>query len=431
MKIRKPFFFLFFSSLLFIFIIFKSEIIFQGSKRDYYEIYYIISISLIIFSLITFFFSNKINEILLIIIFYSIFSIYCFEAFLNLKILYFSKPNLENKIKLYYQKTGKIYDERSRSQIYTDLKKENQNISVSMYPRNSLNEKNNFFYLSGFKDSLTISCNENGYYPIDQSDRFGFNNEDYLWELDQIDIIILGDSYAYGECVSRENNFATQISNLKSLNVLNLGYGGNGPLIEFATFKEFKPKKFSKVIWFFTESNDLTDLSKELENNVLRQYLINPNYTQNLKSKIFEKELYLENKLEILFNQKENKKKFNFINFLKILNTRSMLINNNPNPPLDEFEKIIDLTLNIIDKKNFFFVYIPSNKRYFENTEYDYFYSQIIKIIKNKNINLIDLKKELSSDLKNIKKFYPLQENGHFSEYGYFKVSELIAGRIK
>ena len=40
-------------------------------------------------------------------------------------------------MKLYYQKTGKFYDEGSRSEIYTDLKKENQNISVSMYPRNS------------------------------------------------------------------------------------------------------------------------------------------------------------------------------------------------------------------------------------------------------------------------------------------------------
>ena len=49
----------------------------------------------------------------------------------------------------------------------------------------------------------------------------------------------------------QENNFANQISNIKSLNVLNLGYGGNGPLLELATLKEFKPENFSKVIWFF------------------------------------------------------------------------------------------------------------------------------------------------------------------------------------
>ena len=40
-------------------------------------------------------------------------------------------------------------------------------------------------------------------------------------------------------------------------------------------------------------SNDLTDLSKELENNVLSIYLINPNYTQNLKFKIIRKRTLL------------------------------------------------------------------------------------------------------------------------------------------
>ena len=56
---------------------------------------------------------------------------------------------------------------------------------------------------------------KNGYYAIDQSDRYGFNNEDYLWELDQIDIIILGDSYAYGECVSRKIILQIKLAILK------------------------------------------------------------------------------------------------------------------------------------------------------------------------------------------------------------------------
>jgi hypothetical protein len=430
MKSKYPIFYLFFSFLLLFFIFFKSEIIFQGSNRDYYKIYYIISLSLILFSTITFFFNKIINEILLISIFTCIFSLYCFETFLNLKGIYFQKPKLENKIRLYSQKTGKIYDERSKFQIYSDLKKESENVSVTMYPRDSLNEKNNFFYLSGFNNSLTINCNENGYFSINQSDRYGFNNEDYLWDLEQIDIILIGDSYAYGECVNRENNFASQIGKLKKLNVLNLGYGGNGPLINLAILKEFKPKKFSKVIWFFTESNDLTDLSKELKNDILRQYLINQNYTQNLKSKLIEKEIYLENKIKDFLIQKENTRKFNYINFLKILSTRNLIINKNFNPPINEFENIIDHTLKIIDKNNFFFVYVPSGTKYFENTKYDYFYNEIIKIIKDKKINLIDLKIEFSNNIKNVKNLYPLQEVGHFSENGYYKVSELISTKI-
>ena len=80
-----------------------------------------------------------------------------------------------------------------------------------MYPRESLNKKSNLIYLSGFKNSLTISCNENGYYAIDKSDRYGFNNEDSLWDQDNIDILVIGDSYAYGECVNRKDKSILQI----------------------------------------------------------------------------------------------------------------------------------------------------------------------------------------------------------------------------
>ena len=35
--------------------------------------------------------------------------------------------------------------------------------------------------LSGKSFSKTICCNENGYYMIIDSDRYGFNNPDYEW----------------------------------------------------------------------------------------------------------------------------------------------------------------------------------------------------------------------------------------------------------
>ena len=69
-----------------------------------------------------------------------------------------------------------------------------------------------------------------------------------------------------------------------------MGYGGNGTLLELATLKEYMPENFSKIIWFFTESNDLTDLSKELANEILYTYFKNEKFSQNLKFKIIEKE---------------------------------------------------------------------------------------------------------------------------------------------
>ena len=89
MKIKIPIFFIFISSIIFGYIIFKSEGIWQGTRRDYYFVYYIISFGLIIFSLITFFLSSEINKILLITFISSTFAIYSFEGYLNLKKVYF------------------------------------------------------------------------------------------------------------------------------------------------------------------------------------------------------------------------------------------------------------------------------------------------------------------------------------------------------
>tara|TARA_Y100000591_G_C21841791_1_gene706072 strand:- start:1272 stop:2573 length:1302 start_codon:yes stop_codon:yes gene_type:complete len=432
MKIRTPIFFIFISSIIFGYIIFKSEGIWQGTRREYYFVYYIISFGFIIFSLITFFLSSEINKILLITFLSSIFAIYCFEGYINLKKLYFSKNYIEKKSEIYFKKTGKLYDTRTKTEIYLDLKKEKNNTSILMYPRESLEEKNNLVYLSGFKNSLTISCNENGYYAVDKSDRYGFNNEDSLWDLDKIDVLVIGDSYAYGECVNRKDNFANQISNITGLNIINLGYGGNGPLLELATLKEYIPENFSKIIWFFTESNDLTDLSKELENDILYKYIENDKFSQNLKFKIIEKEKYLNNKLSNALNKSlSENKKFKFINFIKILNVRNLLIHNKFEPPLKEFEEIINQVLRLVNNEDLYFVYIPANERYLEKKMNNFFYKEIIEIIKNKKINLINLKEDYFDNLTNVENFYPFGKQGHFSEYGYYEVSKFISEKIK
>ena len=45
---------------------------------------------------------------------------------------------------------------------------------------------------SGVSFAKTIMCNENGYYSIYDSDRFGFNNPDDQWDQD-LDFLLIGD----------------------------------------------------------------------------------------------------------------------------------------------------------------------------------------------------------------------------------------------
>mgnify|MGYP007000047093 len=77
------------------------------------------------------------------------------------------------------------------------------NITVTVAPNKFNDSKKNIHFLSGISDSETIDCNENGYFSIYRSDRFGFNNPKDQWDSKNIDYILLGDSFAHGACVNR------------------------------------------------------------------------------------------------------------------------------------------------------------------------------------------------------------------------------------
>ena len=64
---------------------------------------------------------------------------------------------------------------------------------------------------------------------------------------------------------------------------INLGYVGNGPLVQLATLKEYIPDDVENIVWFYYEENDLIDLEREINNPILLKYLNNDKFSQNLK----------------------------------------------------------------------------------------------------------------------------------------------------
>ena len=52
------------------------------------------------------------------------------------------------------------------------------------------------------------------------SDRFGFNNPDTEWDGDEIEYIVIGDSFAHGACVNRPNDISSILRNLTKKKVL-------------------------------------------------------------------------------------------------------------------------------------------------------------------------------------------------------------------
>src|SRR5262249_20271049 len=94
------------------------------------------------------------------------------------------------------------------------------------------------------------------------------------------DVVVVGDSFVNGACVEPGEDIASHIRRRYRLTV-GLGMGGNGPLIELASMREYVPALRPKLVLWFYYDNDLDDLEKELRDPLLRQYL-DPEYTQNL-----------------------------------------------------------------------------------------------------------------------------------------------------
>ena len=169
---------------------------------------------------------------------------------------------------------GLTWDPRSAGKVLRDLLEENKKAVPNYTPRRTRDYFKGLAYqaLGGHSFATVILCNEFGTWLTYESDRFGFNNDDAIHDSPRINVALLGDSYAQGYCVSRENNIAGQL-NKQRVTTVNFGMSGNGFLSYLATFMEYvSPKKIKTtvLVWFY---NDMPDTEGESLYANLRYYL--------------------------------------------------------------------------------------------------------------------------------------------------------------
>ena len=420
-----------FSSLLLVYVIYKSEIYNDGNIRNYYFSYYLISLLFIFFSIITFFINQKIKEYLIILIISLMLSLFLYEGYLSTN-LHVSK-NESLKIKHYENQTGKKWDTRSKIQVYEDLKKKDNEIALFVSPHEYLNKNYPILSLSGISISKTIHCNENGYYSIYQSDRYGFNNPDEEWDKKEIEYLLVGDSFTQGACVNRPNDIPSIFRILSNKSVLNLGSENNGPLLEYASLREYLNSNVKKVIWIYYEGNDLKNLHVEINEKILMNYINDLTFTQNLKlkqSEINDLAINIKKKKRNKIGEKKKKKeifKKKLINFISFSKTRVSIFPPPPPKLIPEFKKILELTKDLTNKNNskLYFVYLPAYYRYKDNN-YKANYDLIKKTINELNIPFIDIHKEVFEKEKNPLRFFPFEQAAHYNVDGYKRISEII-----
>ena len=176
--------------------------------------------------------------------------------FINFILLYFFLYILELIINF---NNDKIFEKTRLYYLNKDLKK---NLSKKIYLNfgsyKLLDKRNDILPLSGYENSKILLCLDENNKPIYfNSDVNGFNNS----KIDNIDTLLIGDSYVQGMCVDNNFNLNQQFKKF-GLSTLSFGVGGNGPLLEYAAFKEYKfDYRVKNVFLFITPDNDFYDLS--------------------------------------------------------------------------------------------------------------------------------------------------------------------------
>ena len=439
------YFTIFLSICLIVYVFLRSEIYYEGSRRNFYISYYLFGFFSLILSVVLLFIQKEVFEYIKIFIITVTFTLYLSEIYLLIKkypliINYKNEQKFEKKLDLYFKNTGKLYDTRSRKEIFKDELKKGNIVKIPIPPTNYIKKNDiKLFPLSGLSNKKTLFCNESGYFAFYNSDRYGFRNQNEMWNSEIIEYLLIGDSFTHGACVNK--NIADNLISLSNKSVLNLGYVGNGSLINYAVIKEYLPNNVKNLIWFYYEGNDKDDLILELENYILVKYLKDSNFSQNLKEKQWLVDEINENEMisEFIRNEKQEiqekesyqiKKHFNLKrliilselrNFFLKNNKKQLKIENDRNDRNDRlsyknFELILKKTKKILDKNNtnFIFVYLPEFKR----------------IVNKLGIKFIDINEGIFSKLKNPKTMFPFEMNNHYTEEAYSKISNYIYKKI-
>ena len=424
------------SLLLLVYVFYKSEIIFLGTNRDHYFDYYILSLILIISSICTFYINKEIKEYLTIIILSIMFGAYSFEYYLSNFLIDKEKLRiLEIKKNKYKDKTDKKWDDRSQLEVYRNLIKIDPNTVPYFYPTELNINSKKIHSLSGVSNSPTVFCNENGYYSITNSDRYGFNNPDYEWDSKEFEFVFVGDSFTHGYCVNRPKDIPSVVRSLSNKSTLNLGYGRNGPLVEYAVLREYLPKKTKNIVFMYYGGNDLANLNEELKNDILRKYLDDQKFNQNLKS--LQDEIDYQARKHILSRSEGSKYQFYKLKLLREKLKKIIKSNKEEKEKykLAKLEKILFLTkkLSTQNKSKLYFVYL-SSARYTASDkdpkdDLKYF-MEVKSIVEKLEINFIDIHKEVFENKKNPLELFPFGISGHYNVKGYREVATAIYKKI-
>ena len=341
------------------------------------------------------------------------------------------------------------YDKRTRLEVINDLKENGIKAYPSIRPINILRDKNTIngldskygllFPLGGISNQLSVISKEYNYWLIYKTDKFGFHNSNEVYD-NNVDIAIIGDSFAEGISVKTKENICSYFLN-NGFNTVNYGKSGNGPLLEYATIIEYvKPLKPKIVLWLYYE-NDLYNLKEEMESVTLKSYLQDQNNMQNLRTRQDHIDSLLINYIEMRIKKKKsekvpqrNSKKDQNLNFIKILKLDGLrqLLNLRPIlKPTPIFKEVLKKSKNEISNwgGKMYFVYLPNY--YYVTGKKHPFRDFVLKTTNDLDIPIIDIHSEVFESHNDPISLFPFRLYGHYNAEGYELVSKAIFRKLR
>lgn len=334
-------------------------------------------------------------------------------------------------------------ENRSRLAVISNLRAKGESVFTTIEPVQYLSQLpapvvngEKLLPVGGIPRENSVICNESGKWVRETYDRFGYNNEDALWDK-PVDAVLIGDSFAHGYCVSRQNTIGGQMNSV-GVSTLSLGSGGNGPLLEAAALKEYGGQTGAKVVVWLFFPNDYDDLGTEISFPALKEYL-KPEFSQHLVAK----HQALVSALRVIHEQALS----HFDNtaspagILALRRTRQMFglqIVRKIRPfGLPENTEAVyrQIMRNVLDQTKtnntrLLFVYLPSGSELdIKNPGADLVYVTVMKTVRDMGIETVDMRAEFLK-AGTLRQWF-LCRDCHNSEAGYALIARLVAAKVR
>lgn len=359
----------------------------------------------------------------------------------NLSIIFFTLGITVYGFETYLEFSPK--DKKTRMDALSELRNSGVNGFPNVFPFNFIGSngfpsgKERIYPLGTISNSTTILSNEAGFYPVIETDEYGFNNSKGLYIENKVDILLTGDSYTEGFSVHSNETISAVLRQL-DYSAISVGKSGNGPLLELAALKEYgEPFKPKIVLWLYY-INDLSGLKNEMKSSVLNKYLNENDYSQKLIYRQEEIDKILKKYVKVEWMKKkeiENLANNPIIKIAKLYNLR-MKVRLKPTSeptvlPTPVFKDVLSKSKQLVSSWNgkMYFVYLPDWNRYSSNIEHpnrDF----VMKTAKELNIPIIDIHTEVFKPHPDPLSLFPFRKYNHYNADGYKLVAEAISKRL-